>query len=103
MKASLLWPAKRWRAGVPVVNTDCCTMLGEMITIPEAGRIVKSRSARRPGGGAAVGLQGGPAAARKFCALVAPFRAAGAARGLSGLVRRSWAAPMDRRCCGEAC
>jgi glycosyltransferase involved in cell wall biosynthesis len=30
--------------GVPVVSTDCCTMLGEMITIPEAGRIVKSRA-----------------------------------------------------------
>jgi glycosyltransferase involved in cell wall biosynthesis len=30
--------------GVPVVSTDCCTMLGEMITVPEAGRIVKSRA-----------------------------------------------------------
>lgn len=30
--------------GVPVVSTDCCTMLGEMISIPEAGRIVTSRS-----------------------------------------------------------
>jgi glycosyltransferase involved in cell wall biosynthesis len=30
--------------GVPVVSTDCCTMLGEMITVPEAGRIVKSRT-----------------------------------------------------------
>jgi glycosyltransferase involved in cell wall biosynthesis len=30
--------------GVPVVSTDCCTMLSQMITIPEAGRIVKSRA-----------------------------------------------------------
>ncbi|HEX2761540.1 MAG TPA: glycosyltransferase [Rhizomicrobium sp.] len=30
--------------GVPVVSTDCCTMLGEMISIPEAGRVVKSRA-----------------------------------------------------------
>lgn len=31
-------------AGVPVVSTDCCTMLSEMISLPEAGRVVKSRS-----------------------------------------------------------
>lgn len=31
-------------AGVPVVSTDCCTMLGELIAVPEAGRIVTSRS-----------------------------------------------------------
>jgi glycosyltransferase involved in cell wall biosynthesis len=30
--------------GVPVVGTDCCTMLGEMIAVPEAGRIVESRA-----------------------------------------------------------
>lgn len=30
--------------GIPVVSTDCCPMLGEMISIPEAGRVVKSRS-----------------------------------------------------------
>ena len=30
--------------GVPVVSTDCCTMLGEMITVPEAGSIVKARA-----------------------------------------------------------
>jgi glycosyltransferase involved in cell wall biosynthesis len=30
--------------GVPVVSTDCCTMLGELLSIPQAGRIVKSRA-----------------------------------------------------------
>jgi len=29
--------------GVPVVSTDCCSMLREVMTIPEAGRIVTGR------------------------------------------------------------
>ena len=29
--------------GVPVVSTDCCSMLREVMTIPEAGRIVAAR------------------------------------------------------------
>jgi glycosyltransferase involved in cell wall biosynthesis len=60
-------------AGVPVVSTDCCTMLGEMISIPEAGRIVKSRSPEDLAAALLAVCQAAPPPRESLRALVARF------------------------------
>jgi glycosyltransferase involved in cell wall biosynthesis len=58
--------------GVPVVSTDCSFLLHDLITVPEAGRIL---TAREPGQ-LAVALQevlAQPLAPEKLKALIAPF------------------------------
>ncbi len=66
--------------GVPVVSTDCCTMLGEMITVPEAGRIVKSRAPEDLAAALLAVCKAPPPPPDHLRALVARFRAAGSAR-----------------------
>ena len=58
--------------GVPVVSTDCSFLLHDLITVPEAGRIVASRD---PGQLAAALAQvlAQPSAPEKLKALAAPF------------------------------
>jgi len=58
--------------GVPVVSTDCSFLLHDLITLPEAGRIVASRDAKALAPALAV-VCDQPRAAEKLCALVAPF------------------------------
>jgi glycosyltransferase involved in cell wall biosynthesis len=58
--------------GVPVVSTDCSFLLHDLITLPEAGRIVASRDAKALAAAlAAVCDQ--PRAPEKLRALVTPF------------------------------
>lgn len=59
--------------GVPVVSTDCCTMLGEMIAIPEAGRVVKSRSPEDLAAALLAFCQASPPPPEMLRALVARF------------------------------
>lgn len=59
--------------GVPVVSTDCCTMLNEMIAIPEAGQIVKSRAPEELATALLVICQAGPPAREELRALVTRF------------------------------
>lgn len=66
--------------GVPVVSTDCCTMLNEMIAIPEAGCIVKSRVPEELAAALLVVCQAAPPAREELRALVARFAPQACAR-----------------------
>lgn len=59
--------------GVPVVSTDCCSMLGELVSIPDAGRIVKSRAPQDLAVALLTVCRTAPPPAEKLRALVARF------------------------------
>jgi glycosyltransferase involved in cell wall biosynthesis len=69
--------------GVPVVSTGCSFLLHDLITTPEAGRIVTSRD---PGQLAAAlrGVLAQPAAPEKLKALAAPFEPRACAQAYLG-------------------
>ena len=54
--------------GVPVVSTDCSYLLHEVMTVPQAGRIVPSRDPQRAGAGAGRACWTRRAAAASCCA-----------------------------------
>ena len=58
--------------GVPLVSTDCSFLLHDLITIPEAGRIVTSRDAREIAAALAA-VCAAPRAPEKLSVLAAPF------------------------------
>ena len=76
--------------GVPVVSTDCSFLLHDIITGPEAGRIVTSRQPSMLAAALAE-VCAAPPAAEKLRALAAPFEPLACARAylawLDGLVR----------------
>jgi glycosyltransferase involved in cell wall biosynthesis len=59
-------------AGVPVVSTDCSFLLHDLITIPEAGRLVRSRRSAALAQ-ALEDVLTGPRSPEKLTALAAPF------------------------------
>jgi len=58
--------------GVPVVSTDCSFLLHDLISVPEAGRIVAARDPARLAA-ALVGVLAQPSTPEKLKALIAPF------------------------------
>ena len=85
--------------GVPVVSTDCSSLLHDLITAAEAGRIVASRDPARSGGGAGGGVRPRPRAPEKLQALGRAVRAARSApRPIwTGSMRWCRQAVMDKR------
>ncbi len=76
--------------GVPVVSTDCSFLLHDIMTCPEAGRIVTSREPARAGQPRWLAVCAAPRAPEKLQALAAPFEPRACARAyldwLDGLV-----------------
>ena len=65
--------------GVPLVSTDCSYLLHDLISIPQAGRIVQSRDAQSLAMALAV-VCDAPRVPEKLRALTAPFEPEACAR-----------------------